>query len=257
MIAYSIDEDVLMAHDDLYKEPVFQSLDVEAGFDAPPVTKTAIAALLVGVASLVVLLAPKIVLVSFVAVGLGLAALWFSRQVPTGLSSWFATIGMALGAFTAVWSIVAVRNTQAYLYAQAAEQASHFLDVLGQGKLYEAAELTQTEPSRQITGTNLKAYYDSLGEEEGGPARSFMSDPFVLAIVEAGPDADWEYTRPIEFVRIKGVEDIVVEFRSRAKPDLAPVQIKMRRTVGLVTGEKQFSTALWNVVFVVDPNKNK
>lgn len=231
------------AHD---LEPAFQTPDGENIVEQPPISKLAILSCLLGIVSLVALLAPPAAVVSVLAIVIGLLAAFLGSA-----SSRMTHIGIGLGALTAVWPTVSMNQKNQYVYQEAGKAAEHFLELLASGKKYEAIELSEMEMDRQITGTDLSKYYGSKEGEDRDRLEEFLHDPLNIAVMESGPDSEWKYTKGIRVRRERGAYEIVVECRDQTTPTSPVIYVRLQRSLNMMVGDD--SVALWNVLDVVAP----
>lgn len=235
--------------------PAFQNLDVDSEFHHPNLSKLALVAFGLGMLSLITLLAQAMIVVSILAAAVGCVALWrISRDEHLG-GALLAQIGLALGILTAVWSVVAANGQEDYIYSQAGENAEYFLEVLAAGRKYDALELTQIEPDRQITGTDLRQYYDSLTGELEDMASSFINSPGANLVLSSGPNAKWTFRRGISVSGERTSLDIIVELENTATEPATPIRVRIHRATGfMAAGDDGLQTANWNVVELLPLN---
>lgn len=236
-----------MAHEAQLAESAFQSTETDI-IEQPPVNKVAIVAFILGIIGLISLLAPTMISVAILAIVVGFIAVAMG-----GAASRLAYIGIGLGALAAVWASVSTQQKNNYMYTEGAKVAEHFLAVLGGGDPYLAFELTQMEMDRQITGTDLKAYYSSLAGEDLDIFSDFMRDELNNVVMDAGTDADWQFVKGARVHRIQNAYEVVVEFKNAAEPDSPHILVRMQRAVEMLSGEESGTTALWNVLNIRKP----
>lgn len=239
-----------MAHEAQLAESAFQSTETDI-IEQPPVNKVAIVAFILGLLGLVSLLAPSMIAVAILAVIVGFIAVAIG-----GAASRLAYIGIGLGAFAAVWASVNTHQKNNYMYTEGQKVAEHFLDVLGGGNPFLAYELTQMEMDRQITGTDLEAYYASLTGEDLDVFSEFMHDELNSAVMDAGTDADWQFVKGTGVRRIQNAYEVVLEFENAAEPESPHILVRMQRAVEMLSGDESSTTALWNVLNIRKPGEN-
>lgn len=213
--------------------------------DAPRLSKLAIAALVLGILSLLALLAKVLVTISIAGILVGIVAVWRIAVQPHICGIRLAQVGLGMCVAISVWVFVADKSQQAYLYSQAIEHGERFMKVLASGHLYEAAQLTQLEPDRQITGTDLTKYYQSLTGEDAEISDGFLKAPATLVVLDSGPNAEW---RAIKRVSISGKsrdQTITVDFENVAG-DSPVIRMQIRRVTGIMT-KLSHSVAHWHV----------
>ncbi len=239
-----------MATERIYEESAFQQVEPVEAFETPRMSKLAVISLLLGLLGLVALLAPSMMVVSGLALVLGVLAFVLQMLGPGSdqLGKNFAILGAGLGALATIWSYTALSKKNEYLFNQGAVHAERFMQVLAEGRVYEAMELTQMEPDRQITGTNLEKYYTSLEEEAGEPFREFSTGPLATRILQSGPNAKWRCEAGTRVTRSGNATEVVLEMKNEADPDGEPIYVRLQRSLGVVLGEEGKNTALWHVI---------
>lgn len=237
-----------MSTSNMAQRPAFHSLDDGPQFDRPPVSRLAYVALAAGIFSLLAAFSTILLPAAMLAMAVGIAVVWkLSRDQQLG-GRWLAQIGLALSATAIAWSISARGGVDDYMYAEAGQHAKLFLDTLSAGNKYEALELKQVESARQLTGTNLSAYYNGLEEEQKQMVQEFLDDPVTKSIVLAGPQADWQFKQGVSVTNQEKQYHVTVEMVNQAaQGNPQVVHVRLGRQLGLLTDpEKRDSTALWN-----------
>ena len=244
-----------MSTSNMAQRPVFHTLDDGPEFDHPPVSRLAFVALAAGIFSLLAAFSTILLPAAMLAMAIGIAVVWkLSRDEQMG-GQWLAQIGLALSATAIAWSVSARTGVEQYMYEEAGQHAKLFLDTLSAGKKYEALELKQVESGRQLTGTNLAAYYDGLDEEQKEMVLGFLNDSVTRSVISAGPQADWQLAQGVSVASQDKQHFVVVEMVNRAATgDAQVVHVRLRRQLGLLADpEKKDSTALWNVEHLTRP----
>lgn len=256
------------------ERPVFNS--VEPGLDtdaAPPVSGLAILSMILGIFSLTAALSVSVVPFAIVVAILSALLIWKLSRDSTLSGLRLAQIGLFCAIVGGAWGITATRLTEAYLYSQARVHAKLFLEVLASGKIYDAFELTQPEPSRQVTGTDIEAYYKALlstpmsvtpdmsGPPEQMPSgetmksshakeelEEFMTMSTTKDIMSHGKDAKWDFVRGTRVVRMSNTVDrISVVMVDSANPS-KKFQVDLNRVVGQFIAKPGTSpVAIWDV----------
>lgn len=235
-----------IATEESIDRPGFRSLDDGGAFDVAPVSRLAIIALILGCFSVLTPLTNVFMLACALAISLGTIA-WIKIANNPALSGILpAQIAVALGFGAALWAVTATSGRNHYMYVHAAEHAAVFLEHLSAEKRYEALELLVTEADRQITGTDLEAYYN--GEEERKQnADGFLNDEPTLLVFQEGKVAKWEFVRGIG-VENTGPNDLVkIEMANTSRKDGLHVVITMQRRTGILIVDEGEPTAHWNV----------
>ncbi len=159
------------------ERPVFNSLDpsLEAEL-APPISSLAIVALVLGVLSLTAGLSVFIFPFAIFVAVLCAILIWRLSTDSTVSGIRLAQIGLFCSLLGGAWGVTTAKLTDTYYYSHASEHAKLFLQTLSAGKQYEAFELTQREPERQVTGTDIETHYKSIMATDY-PVRTDMSKP--------------------------------------------------------------------------------
>lgn len=192
-----------MAVESLGQRPIFASEETEYLTPArPPVSRLAIASLVLGILSGFSVLNIDLIALPILAVAIGLAAYWQIARSEAHSGRTMALAGMMLGLAFATWTVTSVRLRDQYLYEVAGQFARQYLDVIGEDKLLEAFELMQPEAGRQVPGASLEEHYREAAEHEKTALEEFKKDAKTQAIVARGPGADWQLKRG---VRVEGL----------------------------------------------------
>lgn len=231
-------------------EQAFQSDDFHEEA-LPPINKFGLASAVVGLFGLIALLAPAMGIVCVVAILLGIVACFTG-----GAKSKSTMIGIGLGVLALTWSIYSLQAKNDYMYLEGGKAAEHFLKTLASGDKYKALELTEMEMDRQITGTNLEAYYNSLEREDAERVYDFMDNKQVQRVLEIGTDAEWEFSKGLSVTRDRNAAEVVVQCVNAANPADAPINIHLQRTLNLLVGDESDTTAFWNVIEIKAPVTN-
>jgi len=233
---------------DALDRSAFQSDQRGSDQEAPPISRMAVASLVLGVLSLLSPLTIALVPICFVAAVLGAIAVFRIARDPVMAGALPAQIGLGLGVLSAMWAITATSREKEFLDTSAGQHAETFLDILAAGKKYEALELMRIEPQRQTTGTDLEEYYENGTTENQEELAGFLGMQ-AIQVVLGTKDADWTYVRGVNTHRIRDIANITVEMQNlSAKPELQLVYVTLERNAGFVTRDAGKATALWNVL---------
>lgn len=224
--------------------PAFRNLDVENELDRPPISKLAIASLMVGVVSLVSPISFYLIPISLIAIGLGAVVLWkLSRDKALG-GSYLAQAGLGLGVVSSAWCLTASLGTAAYLHHEAARNAKIYLELLSKGDVYQALELHVPQQSRQIAGTDLASYYRARKGEEDEQSNDILESEATKLVVASGSDTQWEYHRGLDIRADRNVQTILVQMHNASKPSQIVNVVLTRRFYVDETGQR---VAFWSV----------
>lgn len=122
----------------------------------------AMAALLLGAASALSLLSGLLAFIPLIAVGLAVAALRsIANTQPRPLGRRAALAGVALAVLFGTWSTTQGVIRQYWIYRQAQQYADQWLELVREGRVYEAHQLYLPQDRRKSPGTALSVYYES------------------------------------------------------------------------------------------------
>ncbi|MCA9134066.1 MAG: hypothetical protein KDA45_12955 [Planctomycetales bacterium] len=234
-----------MSTTSLPERPAFHSLDVLDEQDRPPFSRLAVVSFVVSLISLFAVFSTIMLPLSMLAIALSVVVVWrlSSNQQAGGV--WLAQTGLVLATASVVWSLSARAGEHQYLYATAAQNAQVLLDKLAAGKTFEALELQQVESDRQLTGTDLEAFYGDPGRERTEQTRALLDHPQTKKVIAAGPDADWRFSRGVEVTHYNSDIYVTVEMVSRTGQI---VWVKLRRQVPPTDDETENAETIaqWN-----------
>jgi hypothetical protein len=255
------------------ERPVFNTIEPGLDIDlTPPISGLAILAMLLGIFSLTAALTTSVVPFAVVVAVLCAVLIWKLSWDSTVSGMRLAQIGLCCAIFGATWGLTATRFTEAYYYAQAGEHAKLFLKTLSDGKQFNAFELTQPEPNRQVTGTDIEAHYKGLlsaslpvrtevSKPEEMPSgetmksshskeelEEFLTTSSTKEIMSHGKDANWELVRGGGVVRMSStvnrVSVVMIDKANSAKK----YQVDLNRVVGqMIAKPGTSSVAIWDV----------
>lgn len=224
--------------------PAFRNLDSENEFDRPPISKLAIASLMVGVVSLVSPIHFYLLPISLLAIGLAALVLWkLSRDKALG-GIYLAQAGLGLGFISSAWCLTASLGTAAYLHHEAARNAKIYLELLSKGDVYQALELHVPQQNRQIAGTDLASYYLARTGEKDEQSQEILESDATKAVVMSGREAEWEYHRGLDIRSDRNVQKVFIQMRNAAKPSQIVNVVLTRRHLVDDTGQR---LAFWNI----------
>lgn len=257
----------------LPERPVFNSL--EPGLDSdltPPVSSLAVIAMLLGFLSLIAAIsvsaAPFAILVAILCALLT----WKLSRDTTVSGLRLAQIGLCSAVVGCTWGLTSSRVTESFYYSQAGDFAKTYLQTLSAGRQFDAFELTQSEPNRQVTGTDIEAHYKSListsfptrgttvspeempssetmkSSQTKEELEEFLENPTTKEIMSHGKDADWKFVRGESVVRLGGKEHRVSVVMVDAANPSKKYQVSMNRVIGVYVSQPgKSSVAIWDV----------
>jgi len=163
--------------------------------------KLALVALLVGLASVLTLVHPLLMLVPVAGVVCAVVALRTIRSNPeVWTGAWLATVGLVLSLFFLGWGISWSSTRPSRLVAQAQRFADDWFKLVQQNELYAAHQLRQSTDTRAPVTGRLDDYYRSQPPEARENYQQFATSPVIVALTKAGPD------HPPEFVAAAGTD---------------------------------------------------
>ncbi|MCC7336106.1 MAG: hypothetical protein IT422_13480 [Pirellulaceae bacterium] len=244
-----------MSISDLPQRPAFRAWNESSELDRPPFSRLASVAFATGVLSLFSAFSVILLPLAMLSLGLGIAVVWKLTRDQYMAGRWLAQIGLALSATAIVWSVSARTGIEHYLYQQAGQHAKVMLQTLSAGKIYEALELKQPEMARQLTGTNLEAFYEGLPEDARRGIDDFLDNKVTKSVIAAGPSADWQFVKGAGVTRYENQTYISVDMVNRAaQAGEQQVRVKMQRESEVLTDPtKRSSTTLWSVQELTSP----
>jgi hypothetical protein len=254
----------------------FSELEQPELAEYSPLNRCALISFVLGWLSGLALLHPILGIVPLVGTILAIVALQQLRSTDTKQSGrTLAVIGLGLAVLFGTWAIARQSSRDLRLFSQARLCAEEWLELLRQGKLEDAHQLTLPEESRAPAGLALKAHYAAddhdhkAHEKAGTPAMhemmemmmhphveldGFFSEAVAKRLREMGPRARYEFLGNVQ-VMSAGVNDIELELlfqvNDASASDSDPFPIK----VTLVRSRKPGDTADWRVTKVSDPNR--
>lgn len=174
-------------------------MSAEGGFDlneedVAPLRFSGFLALLLGLASVLALVALPMLIIPVLAIGLGLFALRkYEGTKPVGITA--AKIGLVLAAgfgscgFFIPWFKTMTLGGQAEYFAR------QYLEVVARGDLELAMELKKSHYNRFMDTMSLKKHYE-INEFAAKALQKFRDDGISDALQRLGPDAEWQVYRP-------------------------------------------------------------
>jgi hypothetical protein len=232
---------------DLPERPAFNSL--EPGLEemqAAPVSRLAVVAISLGVLSLFSALSTSILPLAMVAAAFSAVVIWKLSRDPSASGLRLAQAGLAFAILGAAWVISATMTRNAYLYNSALPHAQTFLKVISDGNPYQAFELTKPERARQLSGTDLKAFYentdDYLAKDQ---IETFIKSASVKEIMSRGAGAKWELIQG-ESVEGHTTYRIKLLMADSTQPEKKKIQVIMTREL-LPAPPGSVPTAAWLV----------
>ncbi len=196
------------------------------------VSRLALLSLLLGLLSIVTLLHPLLLIVPVATVIIAVLAL---RNIAASqdelMGRKLAIVGLMFGLFFAGFAPSRRIIDRQLAYADAQQFGEHWLQMIGEGRLYEAFELHLPPQERQPPGSDLQRYYGELPsvpimppmtpeEEMSGKyqppnrIRRFYATPVVVPIVLHAADGQFKFERNLRLERESSTDVIVSQLYS-------------------------------------------
>lgn len=191
------------------QEGLFRTADSEELVDYQPFSRLAIVSLLLGILSATALIQPLLWAVPAVAAALSLVAMRriaLSEVRLPGRGLAVAGLGLALlfGSWAPAWYL----SRYYVLVRQARERSETWLELIRQGRLYEAHQLAIPHGDRARPGENLEALYTAPRPKDD--ADSIPKDPGIVPILPGldlpGSFDQWRQTKPVDRIIALGKE---------------------------------------------------
>lgn len=234
-------------------QPHVSSLDETALASYQGVSIMAVLALLLGMASALALVHPFLWVVPPVAVVLSILAIRAIDAPDSNLTGRrLAIAGLALALLFGLWAPSRVLTRQWQLYRQARAFADDWLELIRQGELQAAHQLTLPHIERQKPGVSLEKIY-SESDEAKNRYQNFFGDKPAKTIAALGDEATYEYAGGNGVARETFSEHVALSYRVRhaenGREREFPIRVVLDRQEGK---EGRF---YWLVRAVNDPTR--
>jgi hypothetical protein len=209
------------------------------------VSRPAIAALALGLASPLVLVSPLLIVVPLA--GLAVAAFALRQSAASGgqlKGTWPATIGLCLATLFLGWGATQQFSRQAILSEQAERFASGWLALVREGRLQEADQLMRPGGERIRHAAALAEHYKENPEAGENLQATFAGDP-LKAFRELGKAATYQLDGIAAQSRNGDSDEIVLEFVFEAPGGSGPRSMWI--TVARHASEEASRPADWQV----------
>jgi len=211
----------------------------------------AVIALIVAVVSAVSLIHPLLWVVPAAAFVLALSALRQIGRSPELAGRNVALSALILALVLGSWSVSWVLTRQAMITRQAREHAERWFDLVREGKLREAHQLTKPAFERAPDGESLSEFYaretvktpPSLADDPEMMVLSpqqeldqFFAEPPLANLVALGSDFDFEFQQNESLTRVDAQLTLLqqrfkVRFQQDGKPREVELEIQLQRNV--------------------------
>jgi hypothetical protein len=180
------------------------------------ISRTAVAALMLGVASALVLTSPLLIVVPLAAAAVAVIAL---RQIAASSGQlkgqWPATVGLCLATLFLGWGVTQQASRQAMLADRAEALVDHWLSLVKDGKLQQADQWRRPIVSRIEGDAALADLYGTDKEAANSLQMFFASEP-LKSFQAAGPDVSWRLEGIAAQSRTSDSEELVLKYLFKA-----------------------------------------
>jgi energy-coupling factor transporter transmembrane protein EcfT len=195
-------------------EHSWDSGDGESEFPAyKPISRSAIASLLLGVLSLLVLAVFQLWVVIVLAIACGLYALWTISKDPTQLAGTIpAVVGLMLGLFVFAFLVVHSVATEQIIDQRGRDLTSSWLELITEQKMQQAHVLLLRHSRRPPDGMSMKQFYARNAKATQG-FELFNARPIVAMMRHAGAVTRIEFQGKNSRVDTKASVRLTYEYR--------------------------------------------
>jgi hypothetical protein len=191
--------------------------DEEALVNYAAVSKAALGALALGLASPLILVAPLLLVVPLAGIVVAAVAL---RQIATSqprmTGYWPATIGLCLSTLFLGWGMTYQVTRQAVLAKDAERMADAWLALVRDGKLQRADQLMRPGNERPRSDEELEQFYATDQEARDNLNSLFSREP-MKSFRAAGPQVEYSVSRVAGHSQYGLQDQVVLEYRYQAK----------------------------------------
>jgi hypothetical protein len=242
---------------DQRSEPRFTTVDGVEVAEYPRVSRSAVIALLLGLISIAALASPLLWLLPVAGLAFSMVALRsLARADEPRLGRRAAMVGLILSLLFLGWAPTHYFLRQELLVRRAIAHSSQWLGLLGEGRLYEAHQLTIGKDERQPPGVDLDEYYENSQDVWEG-FQVFISQPPLEQVIELGDRGQVRYIGRVEVAHERPLGrllDLVtlryaVDYEQDGQARTVPLWVGVARTHVRDTGE-----AYWYISGVRDPD---
>ena len=212
--------------------------DDGVGLEPSPIRFSGIASLVLGMFSVIYLIAPPLVVLPMAAAAFGLFALRPSGTAkPIGLTP--ARIGLVLAAgFGACGFFISHYRGQA-LGQQAEYFARQYLQLVAAGHDEYAVELRKPSAGRHVPSMPLKQLYQ-LDSKEFEQLDQFQATEATKLVQRHGDQLDWQLSRAPAVYRTRGIERVELRFEDRSGIVDRRLRLDLSYEVDWESGEGQW-----------------
>jgi hypothetical protein len=237
-------------------QPTVSSLDETAVITYRSISLAAVLALVFGCASALALIHPFLWVIPVVTIVIAVVAMrGIAREGANLTGRGLAITGLVLALFFGCWAPTRILTRQSYLYRQARPYADQWLELVRDGKIFEAHQLMQTVGERQKPDASLEVYYNSNADARKQLGYAFELKP-ALTMRSLADKVTYQYVSGDGVSSDDGGKTHYVSLRYLMRYDdhgLAkemPIRIVLQRS-----SSEQPGVFHWNIRGVADPYK--
>jgi hypothetical protein len=254
------------------RQAEFSSNEIDTLEAYHPVNRVAIASLVTGLASAAALLNPLLWGLPAVAVVLALFALFQIRKSNgEQRGAVLAKVGFGVAMFFASWSLSWYMTDYYVLTKQARVYGDEWINLLREGKIYEAHQLALPGSQRAKNGTSLNELYDSVlhenhdhdkAEKQPKPPareeeamrrelpmafREFVGGDPMKQLVAIGQSWQFTFARVVSVSRSDRLNSVVnleyeISYTENERPAKLHIVLRMQRTLAAQEAQWHVST---------------
>jgi len=214
--------------------------------DYVPVSRLAVAALVLGLVSPLIFVSPLLVVVPLAAVVVAAIGLWQIGASGGQLKGhWPATIGLCLGSLFLGWGMTQQVSRQITLTDHAERLVADWLTLIKSGELQKADQFRRGASGRISDTKALVEYYKANPEATDGLQTFFANEP-LKSFRAAGPQVDCRSHGIISSIKARDGEQLVVKYEFLSAEGIwRPMWITVGRTL-----EGTAQTVNWEIRMV-------
>jgi len=213
------------------------------------VSRSALAALALGMASPLILVSPLLVIVPLAAVVVaGIALVQISRSRGQLQGRWPATIGLCLATLFLGWGVTRQVTRQATLAQEAVRFADDWLRLVREGKLHQADQLKRWGNDRIHSEQAMADFYEHNREASEGLQAYFSNEP-LQGLRMLGPGGSVELEGIAGQMAAGTTDEVILRYRFGSPAENQPRRLWI--TVARKQGDSR-QPAEWYVQ-AVDP----
>jgi hypothetical protein len=240
-------------------EPRVTSIDGVEVVEYPRVSRSAVTALLLGLVSVAALVGPLqwiLPLAGTVAAVIALRSIARADEPLVGRRA--ALIGLLLSLLFLTWAPTRYFLRQEILFRQAREHADYWLELVRQGRLYEAHQLTMKKNDRRPPGTDLAEVYEN-SEDLDESFQGFCGEMPLKKVIQLGSQAQVRFVGRVKIEHDRPLHAVVdiVTFKYAVVPEQGDPSDAVELWIGVArTRGRGSEEASWSIHGVQPPRKS-